>query len=1414
MPEPQGPQPQPAHEETEKKSEVEPITDSNLCDNSSLDTTLSTNNISDSILPNTDSVPVSACMVSQKEDEQVKEENEVVVVTEPIIEDKQETEVRDEAAHVTVKVESELVEDSKPPGPGEGTQVTVEIATKGDSTESDKPVVNSKDVIDKHNEVVEKETPVTCKDGLDPALLDTKEESANGDHGHLHNESGECDYSDPGESEAEEEPLNDLPLHPTPSLLGKEGNSENSVRPSLDAPVTLPASSMTSDSEQCYVAVLPSETLNLKLRNTVRLDIDIGRAGEFSLIEMVEGPKGGGFKENDDLESGPDSPKPYGGGAGKWLNEVIAKYENAVENPSKKRGRPIDDDDYDVDDPWIDDSELMDEVDAVGTKYGGFYICSGTVEDLSESELDDDGDEEDNVEGGSEADDTPVEVTCQATSGINDGESPLGLPSDREKRKSDSLQPLPPAKKPHVVNGANESVDTSTQPIEITAAPPSQAPAEDSTATVAAVPPTSVEGGEGKPAQRPVVGPSKPSVATGPSPISEKRKPGRPRLQMPGAKSSSTTKQAHHLSKNKTEGSVHHSKPSTAGGIKRCAPSKEEEVFLRVLAQPLTDILRWLRQRDINKPLNEDGRTALHILAMEEKERVEIAEETIDLLTRHGADIALQDKGGCTALHLAIMHNPIQLPLVRKLLQLNANINAQDHNGDSVLHIATRRGKVKTVKLLLDKGASTWLENKKGLTAFDEAQDGVVDNAREMSRMIRDCELKFMRGLGQGGSQPAAKENVAGTGTQPPSDPVPITASQPPANQTKGATGEAPVAPPSEAVEKIEPSPSPAYPLSFEVPPEIKDLLDQLASHCSATGDGDIDKRGRLVDEDVRLLADLDNRMRSCHMKNRSKQEMYNYLESLTRVKKNTMKLRINMYHLDSEKERLLGILHVTLGEAASSQAKAAAAGTVSETEPILWTPDVTQKLMDVTTTKCRSIMRRFGRNQEVISKFVELFLRQEVMPLWPGPPVSLEELMTITRPAYILVEREIAGKDDGDDDDMAGGDDVSSKMATPESKGHVSDDEKPGGPIASPLSSPKPQPSLETAPSEDVKEVKPVPVPSQPHKSPADVTPVSTSPIRTSPYFSIPSSNLGPPLRPTPTHDLAPITSKISVAPPPCPPPFSETLEPPSTNHPHPVRATPTHDPVPITSHSRPHLLTETLPTPSTNNSPPVWPTPTHDPPPIPIAPQIAASPHPRSLPHSKASPPPAPPSLPSPLPSYAAVPQPKPAKRARFSSEGITAAERSARERDQMEKSNGEEEKKWEKPREPMRKKEREIAHHHRDGPLRPAQIWDPPPPPAWTPEHGLHPKDMVQSSSLSNIQGFRSMGWTGNMPMYPHHPMSAMAQGQPVTGTVAGADQSYYKGPSNHVMMDRGPHPSSAPSPVRPYGAVREGDQSQPG
>jgi len=72
-------------------------------------------------------------------------------------------------------------------------------------------------------------------------------------------------------------------------------------------------------------------------------------------------------------------------------------------------------------------------------------------------------------------------------------------------------------------------------------------------------------------------------------------------------------------------------------------------------------------------------------------------------------------------LHEAIKVDSISI--AEYILNLEVNINIQNIDGDTALHIAVKTSSIASVKLLRKRGANAFLENKKRLTPIDIAQE-------------------------------------------------------------------------------------------------------------------------------------------------------------------------------------------------------------------------------------------------------------------------------------------------------------------------------------------------------------------------------------------------------------------------------------------------------------------------------------------------------------------------------------------------------------------------------------------------------------------------------------------------------------------------------------------------------------------
>ena len=94
--------------------------------------------------------------------------------------------------------------------------------------------------------------------------------------------------------------------------------------------------------------------------------------------------------------------------------------------------------------------------------------------------------------------------------------------------------------------------------------------------------------------------------------------------------------------------------------------------------------------------------------------------EMIDLLARHGSDLAELTPQGETILELALNYHQDK-EVVRCLVGHGADVNQKDAFGRTALHTAADRNDVPQVKLLLELGADPTVRSRWGLLARDLA---------------------------------------------------------------------------------------------------------------------------------------------------------------------------------------------------------------------------------------------------------------------------------------------------------------------------------------------------------------------------------------------------------------------------------------------------------------------------------------------------------------------------------------------------------------------------------------------------------------------------------------------------------------------------------------------------------------------
>lgn len=98
------------------------------------------------------------------------------------------------------------------------------------------------------------------------------------------------------------------------------------------------------------------------------------------------------------------------------------------------------------------------------------------------------------------------------------------------------------------------------------------------------------------------------------------------------------------------------------------------------------------------------------------RNRPEVAVEKADMLLKAGADAAVVNKCGETALHLAAKYG--QVLMVEVLLEAGMEVNIPDLDGNTILHLAADYGSGILVQALLSAGADPTRANKRGETAL------------------------------------------------------------------------------------------------------------------------------------------------------------------------------------------------------------------------------------------------------------------------------------------------------------------------------------------------------------------------------------------------------------------------------------------------------------------------------------------------------------------------------------------------------------------------------------------------------------------------------------------------------------------------------------------------------------------------
>jgi len=171
----------------------------------------------------------------------------------------------------------------------------------------------------------------------------------------------------------------------------------------------------------------------------------------------------------------------------------------------------------------------------------------------------------------------------------------------------------------------------------------------------------------------------------------------------------------------------------------------EQFAFMKAVAENAKEIVDGLLNCDVDiNAQNDEGNSALHLAAMNN------LPEMVTHLLQHNVNTSLKNKDGNSVFHLAVHKNlsdVFEILLSYKGENLK-NLDVQDNNGNTALHLMACAGQVDSCSLLVAQGADVNVKNQSGNTALDEVirqkEKGFVARLGDSTSLSKNTDISSL----------------------------------------------------------------------------------------------------------------------------------------------------------------------------------------------------------------------------------------------------------------------------------------------------------------------------------------------------------------------------------------------------------------------------------------------------------------------------------------------------------------------------------------------------------------------------------------------------------------------------------------------------------------------------------------------